>query len=392
MIVSLIGKVVGDYKIQRRIGSGGMGVVYQGIHVRLEQPVAIKDLSPELAKNDEMRRRFMQEAKIQARLNHVNVVNVHNLLESDGRLLMVMELVDGQTLSNLVQDRGALPIGEAIIISEQVLKALEFMHAKGVVHRDLKPGNIMITQENEVKVTDFGIAKAISDKGQTRTGVRLGTLWYMSPEQIKGKTVDVRSDLYAFGVTLFQMVTGKIPFYGNSDFEVMKGHMETRPPNPIDLKGNIPRPLSDIILKLLEKEPENRYQSASEVLFALSCVKVLPERVVVQDAEGFGAGEFEAENYDEDAFKELMADQAAGGIWRVFWIILTSLLIVVVILVGYYWYDSCRKVVIPSVKTRLETNNPEKVVVPKLPASGVKNKSRKKTAPIAEGIVEKKAK
>jgi len=354
--VSLLGSVVGDYKIQRRIGAGGMGVVYQGIHVRLEQPVAIKDLSPELAGNKEMRQRFMREAKIQARLNHANVVNVHNLLELNGRLLLVMEFVEGQTLNKLVQDRGALPVPEAIKIAQQVLNALEFMHARGVVHRDLKPSNIMITPDNGVKVTDFGIAKAVTEKGQTRTGVRLGTLWYMSPEQIKGQAVDARSDLYAFGITLFQMVTGKIPFFGSSDFEVMKGHMETPPPRPANIKKDIPKPLSDIILKLLEKKPEKRYQSAAEVLSALAAVKEPSKKITP------GASKKKAAP-GANKVKALIAERSGNQPGKMFWIILASALAVVAIaLVGYYWYSSHKNVVIPVVKSLPTTKEPVKTV------------------------------
>ncbi len=267
--MSLIGSVIGDYKIQRKAGAGGMGVVYQGIHIRLEQLVAIKDLAPELASNPEMRRRFIREARIQAQLNHPNVVNVHNLLEHQGHLLLVMEFVEGETLDKLIQEGGALPYDRAVDISRQVLEALSFMHSKGVIHRDLKPGNIMITGDGRVKVTDFGIAKATKEKGHTRSGVRLGTLWYMSPEQVKGKPVDARSDLYAMGITLFQMVTGKLPFFGNSDFEIMKAHTEVPPPNPKKIKRDMPKPLAGLILKLLEKKPDRRFQTAEEVLKAL---------------------------------------------------------------------------------------------------------------------------
>lgn len=254
-----------------------MGVVYQGLHVRLEQLVAIKDLSPEFASDPEMRRRFIREAKIQARLNHPNVVNVHNLLEYKGRFLLVMEFVEGITLDKLIQNRGGLPYNEAIHIARQVLDALSFMHSRGVIHRDLKPGNIIITKEGLIKVTDFGIAKALTDRGHTRSGVRLGTLWYMSPEQVKGKSVDARSDLYAMGITLFQMVTGKLPFFGKSDFEIMKAQTEKHPPDPEKIKKDIPKFLSWIILKLLEKDPDRRFQSAAEVIKALEFQSGIPE-------------------------------------------------------------------------------------------------------------------
>jgi len=383
--VSLLGSIVGDYKIQRRIGAGGMGVVYQGIHIRLEQPVAIKDLSPELAGNQEMRQRFMREAKIQARLNHANVVNVHNLLELNGRLLLVMEFVEGQTLNKLVQDQGALPVQEAVKIARKVLEALEFMHTKGVVHRDLKPSNIMITPDNGVKVTDFGIAKAATEKGQTRTGVRLGTLWYMSPEQIKGLNVDARSDLYAFGVTLFQMVTGKIPFFGSSDFEVMKGHMETQPPRPTNIKKDIPKPLSDIILKLLEKKPEKRYQSAADVLNALAEVKEAPRKIAS------GASKNKAIPGSEKV-KALVAARTANKPGQMFWIILASALAAVVIaIVGYYWYSSRKSVVIPVVKSLPAKRNQGNMTQNRPSPPNPKAASEKDVTPIIEEFVKKKS-
>ncbi len=340
--MSLLGTTIGDYKIQRKIGSGGMGVVYQGLHIRLEQLVAIKDLSPELASNLEMRQRFIREARIQAKLNHPNVVNVHNLLEHEGRLLLVMEFVEGETLDKRIQERGALPYKEAVDICRQVLDALAFMHARGVIHRDLKPGNIMLTKEGRVKVTDFGIAKATTEKGQTRAGVRLGTLWYMSPEQVKGKPVDARSDLYAMGVTLFQMVTGKLPFFGNSDFEIMKAHTEVAPPDPKKIKKDLPKPLSSIILRLLEKNPDKRFQSAGEVLQALNALK----KGVETPGEEAGVKKHFPGRPGQKSLSLMRERKPPAWIW----ILIAALLVAVGGIILTYWYLSRRSSIIPVVK------------------------------------------
>ena len=336
--MSLLGSVIGDYKIQQKIGSGGMGVVYRGLHVRLGQVVAVKDLSPELASDPEMRQRFIREARIQAQLNHPNVVNVHNLLEHDGRLLLVMEFVEGETLDKLIQDNGALPYDKAIEIIRPVLDALSFMHSKGVIHRDLKPGNIMIAEEGRVKVTDFGIAKATTERGQTRVGTRLGTLWYMSPEQIKGGAVDARSDLYATGITLFQMVTGKLPFFGSSDFEIMKAHTETPPPDPKKIKKGIPEPLSGVILKLLEKDPGKRYQTAGEALKALDFPKASKKSFLM------------VEKGVERKAKAHISLNRQEKPSMLIWIIVAALLLGVGIIIFGYWYLNRKPSVIPVVK------------------------------------------
>ncbi len=317
-----------------------MGVVYRGIHVRLEQEVAIKDLSPEFATNPEMRSRFIREAKIQARLNHPNVVNVHNLLEYEGRLLLVMEFVAGKTLDTIIQERGALPCEEAVAITRQVLDALSFMHSKGVIHRDLKPGNIIISPEGRVKVTDFGIAKATTEQGHTKAGTRLGTLWYMSPEQVKGKPADARSDLYAMGITLYQMVTGKLPFFGNSDFEIMRAHTETPPPNPKRIRKDLPKSLAQVILKLLEKNPEKRFQSAEEVLKALD----------IKEEEATSKASFPPVSKPKVAKKILVPLMERYGIPPFVWILVGILIVGAVLAVFAYWYFNRKQAVIPVVK------------------------------------------
>jgi len=260
----MIGKEIDAYRILEKIGQGGMGIVYKAVHTKLEQEVAIKVLSPEFSHDPAMRERFVKEAKIQARFSHASVVNILNYIEQAGNIYLVMEFVPGETLEHLLRRGGGVPPERAVSICLGVLDALDFMHSKGVIHRDIKPGNIMFTERGDVKVTDFGIAKMVGEKGQTRTGMRIGTLWYMSPEQIKGGNASVVSDIYALGATLYQMVAGKVPFGGNSEYAVMKGHLEEKPVPPWEINSAVSKDLGRIILKALHKDPGSRYQTAGE--------------------------------------------------------------------------------------------------------------------------------
>jgi serine/threonine protein kinase len=265
----MTGEQIGPYKILKLLGKGGMGVVYLGMHAKLEQPVAIKVMTSEYSNQEAMRERFIQEAKLQARLSHPNVVNILNYLEDESNIYLVMEYVDGNTLEQVLQLEGALSLTKCLHVMDSVLSALEFMHGKGIIHRDIKPANIMFTESNQVKVTDFGIAKAIGSKGMTKTGTQLGTVWYMSPERIRGEPIDHAADIYALGVTLYQMATGRVPFNSDSEYEVMRAHIEESPPPPIELNSKIPDLLNDIILKALAKKPEDRFLSAGEFRNAL---------------------------------------------------------------------------------------------------------------------------
>ena len=260
----MIGKEIDAYRILEKIGQGGMGIVYKAVHTKLEQEVAIKVLSPEFSHDPGMRERFVKEAKIQARFSHASVVNILNYIEQGGNIYLVMEFVPGETLEHLLKRGEGVPPERAVSICLGVLDALDFMHSKGVIHRDIKPGNIMFTERGDVKVTDFGIAKMVGEKGQTRTGMRIGTLWYMSPEQIKGGNASVVSDIYALGATLYQMVAGKVPFGGNSEYAVMKGHLEEKPVPPWEVNSSVSKDLGRIILRALHKDPGARYQTAKE--------------------------------------------------------------------------------------------------------------------------------
>ncbi len=258
----MIGKEIGPYRITEKIGQGGMGVVYKGLHVKLEQEVAVKVLAPEFSQDPAMRERFVREAKIQAKISHPNVVNVLNYVEDHGNLFLVMEYIRGETLESRLKRTGRVsdPVGVCI----SVLTALDFMHSRGIIHRDIKPGNVMFLEDGSVKVMDFGIAKVAGEKGQTKTGMRLGTLWYMSPEQIKGEDASVSSDLYSVGVTLYQMATNRVPFGGDSEYKIMKAHLEEKPIPPWEINANVSREVGSIILKAIAKDKKDRYRSARE--------------------------------------------------------------------------------------------------------------------------------
>jgi serine/threonine-protein kinase len=264
----MIGKQIGPYIIQEKLGEGGMGVVYKGIHKDIEQTVAIKVLYPQYAKDENFRERFKREAKVQAKLHHPNVVNILNYLEDeDGNMYIVMEYVGGGSLEDKMRT-GKISLSDSVSVIIQVLNALSYMHSNGIIHRDIKPSNIMFA-DSIVKVSDFGIAKPMSDKGLTKTGAIVGTVWYMAPEIIKGEAPTPASDLYAVGVILYQLLTGRTPFYGKTDFEVMKSHLEKEPQPPETLNPNLPPGTWDLVKKALAKSPRERFSSADEFKQAL---------------------------------------------------------------------------------------------------------------------------
>lgn len=259
----MIGSSVGEYKIVEKVGQGGMGSVYRAVHTKLDQVVAIKILSSEFSDNPSMRKRFITEARIQAKFTHPNVVNVLNFFEIDNNAYLVMEFIEGETLEQRLQRKGILQIDDALNISHSVLNALMFMHSKGVIHRDIKPANIMFTKSNVVKVTDFGIAKSVDEKTKHTKTAMLGSVMYLTPEQILGEQTSAASDIYSFGITLYKMLTGRTPFSNKSEFEIMKSHVQESPVPPNEYNDYISKSLNKVILKSISKDPKKRYSSAS---------------------------------------------------------------------------------------------------------------------------------
>jgi len=233
----------------------------------------MKVLLPDLEQQPELADRFMREIKVQASLQHPNIAALHTALRVDNQLLMLMELVEGITLDQRLQ-QGPVPLRDAVDYIGQVLGALGYAHQHGVIHRDIKPANMMLTPKGTVKLMDFGIAKGAADRKLTMTGTTMGSLYYMSPEQIKGMAnLDARSDLYSVGVSLYELVTGKKPFDGDSQFAIMAAHLEKVPVPPITLDTNLPTLLNDVILMSIAKDPEQRFQSAQAFGAALGSVR-----------------------------------------------------------------------------------------------------------------------
>jgi serine/threonine-protein kinase len=271
--------MIGDYEIVAVLGTGGMGEVYQVRNVISGRVEAMKILLPDLKHNPEAAERFMREIQVLAGLDHPNIAALHTAQRFDNQLLMIMEFVPGTTLMTKLQNM-ELALADGLHCASQVLSALAYAHARNVVHRDIKPANLMITPDGRVKVMDFGIAKPISDRSLTRTGTTVGSVHYMSPEQVLGgaEVLDGRSDLYAVGVVLYEIATRRRPFEANSDYAIMSAQVQSPPVPPMELNPVLGSPLNQVILKALAKDANERFQTADEFLAALQSVVSTSEK------------------------------------------------------------------------------------------------------------------
>ena len=275
-----IGAVLANrYEIRQQLGSGGMGVVYRAFDRELKEQIAIKTLQPGLLGNPQLVERFKQEIRLARRISHPNVVRTHDLGEADGVYFITMEFVEGTSLDELLARRGALPLSVTLTIGRQLCRALEVAHAQGVVHRDIKPPNLVVDAQGFLKVMDFGIARLVEGRptggaALTAEGSIIGTPEYMAPEQLMGQPVDGRADLYASGVVLFECATGKRVFAGSSFATILMKQVQETPPDPRSLDPALPQQFSDLILKALAKRPDDRWQTAEEFHQALDRVRI----------------------------------------------------------------------------------------------------------------------
>jgi serine/threonine-protein kinase len=260
------GQRVGDYEVLSLLGSGGMGRVYRVRSVITNREEAMKILLPDFASEPELAARFMAEIRTLAGLDHPNITQLRTAFQIQNQFVMVMEYVEGTTLDKV---SSKLPVEQVIEYSMQVLSALSYAHSRGVTHRDIKPANIMITSHGVVKLMDFGIAKSTTDLNLTRPGTTMGSIYYMSPEQVRGGSVDGRTDIYSFGVTMYEMLTGRKPFEAETSFSVLNAQLNEAPAPPAQWNPALPPALNDIVLIAMAKDPNVRFQTAEEFRNAL---------------------------------------------------------------------------------------------------------------------------
>ena len=271
-----IGSKVQNFLVQKKIGEGGMGEVYLAEEDLLERHVALKVLNPLLTNDPQFTSRFINEARVQSQLHHPNIVTLYSFFNFDNLYYMSMEYAAGRTLKQVIRETGPIPEARSLKILKQILEALDYAHQKNIIHRDIKPSNIMIDSQDRVKIMDFGIAKIIGDKQLTKTGAKVGTIFYMSPEQVKAqKDIDLRSDIFSLGVTFYEMLTGRLPYDDNteSDFEIMSEIVNNQLPDPRKIYPYISDNTVDINFKMVEKDRELRFDNCRQIIDAIDNIK-----------------------------------------------------------------------------------------------------------------------
>ncbi|MBK7267223.1 MAG: protein kinase [Ignavibacteriales bacterium] len=276
----MVGAIVGSYKIISKLGEGGMGVVYKALDLKLERFVALKILNAQTSQSAQFIERFKREARNQAKLNHPNIIPVYGFIDEQGYLGIAMEYVDGETLEQIIDRKGSLELGETLDILQQILRGVGYAHQKGFIHRDIKPSNVMMDSDGVAKIMDFGISKSIYEKGITKTGTKIGTLLYMSPEQINAEEPTRQSDIYSIGITFYEMLSGITPYESGTEFEIMQGHLKKPAPKLAATIPGLPPMVDKIIAKALEKDQAKRFGSCDDFLqeigYALNIIRQGP--------------------------------------------------------------------------------------------------------------------
>ena len=303
--MNLEGKLLGNrYEMVEKIGNGGMATVYKAVDKVLKRNVAVKILRDEFTTDEEFIKRFEVEAQSAARLTHPNIVSIYDVGVEGNLHYIVMELIQGKTLKEIiVEERGPLPWKWSVNVAIQIASALEMAHRNNIIHRDIKPHNIIITEDGIAKVTDFGIAKAVSNSTITAFGTTIGSVHYFSPEHARGGFTDAKSDLYSLGVVMYEMMTGKVPFDADTPVSVALKHMQEDPEEPIEVNPNLPSAVNDIIMKAMQKDTTLRYQSATEMLVDL--------RKALKDPDGDFV---EQEEYDPTAMTQKINTDMYGNL------------------------------------------------------------------------------
>ncbi|WP_243128883.1 Stk1 family PASTA domain-containing Ser/Thr kinase [Clostridium novyi] len=282
----MTGTILGNrYELLQKIGEGGMAEVYKAKCHLLNRYVAVKILKNQYSDNMEFVNKFKQEAAAAASLSHNNIVGIYDIGSENNINYIVMEYIDGKTLKQIINENQVLKYNKAIEIASQIAKALECAHNNNIIHRDVKPHNILVTKDGIIKVTDFGIAKATSSVTITNSDKIIGSAHYISPEQAKGKFVDCKTDIYSLGIILYEMVTGEVPYDGESPVSVALKHVQEQVIPPIKVNPNIPESLNKLILKAVEKEPYKRYQSAHDILMDLEKIQQNPNTNIAANVE-----------------------------------------------------------------------------------------------------------